>query len=70
MRRQAGGRLNKIQPKKMLLWYFDNSSKQSSFSDLTPGPIKLAFKVGDEDKAETTDKTYVRISVRMPHTKR
>lgn len=51
-------------------WYFDNSSKQSSFPDLTPGPIKLAFKVGDEDKAETTDKTSVRISVRMPQTKR
>jgi hypothetical protein len=48
-------------------WYFDNSSKQSNFSDLNSGPIRLAFKVGDEDRPDSPGKTTLRVNVRMPN---
>jgi hypothetical protein len=47
-------------------WYFDTNSKNSPYSDLEAGDIKLAFKLGDEDNPDSENSTTVRLSVKLP----
>lgn len=47
-------------------WYFDDTSKKSSFADLEDGPVELTVKFGDEDKPDSSGHTTVRISINLP----
>ncbi len=51
-------------------WYFDDSSKMSNFADLETGPVRLSIQVGDSASTQSSAPTTVRISVRLPVTKR
>jgi len=47
-------------------WYFDNTSKNSSYSELEDGPVELAMKLGDEDKPDRPGHTTIRLSIYLP----
>lgn len=51
-------------------WYFDTSNKNSPYSDLEAGDIKLAFKLGGEDNPDPENSTTVRLSVKLPSFKK
>jgi hypothetical protein len=50
-------------------WYFDITSKQSPYSNLNEGPVKLAFKLGDEDRQDQPGHTTIRVSIQLPNSK-
>lgn len=45
-------------------WYFDNTSKSTS-SPAPVGPIKLAFKIGDENEQPQQGHTFIRFDVKL-----
>ncbi|HKX73127.1 MAG TPA: hypothetical protein VJM32_03890 [Candidatus Saccharimonadales bacterium] len=64
------GHLDAVADKYIDAWYFDITSKRSTFSDLQEGPIRLSIKIGNEDRPDPADHTTIGIGVQLPDVRR
>jgi len=62
---QSRGHLDAVADIYINDWYFDITSKKSTFPDLQDGPVKFAVQLGEEEPHYTA----IRIQVRLPLSK-